>query len=145
MKWLRSSYHWTNQSVWDLPSWIFWKRWFMIFTTITSSKSIDTRRCYLTMQIASRIKFKRITCMKTSMPISIYLIFLGTRKKVHSIMMKTKKQSVKRRMNWTGKLLKSLLVWGWKCVHWKQTNKKWRTQREWRRASSKRISANKST
>ena len=45
----------------------------------------------LPIQIPSRIKFKRITCMKTSMPISIYLIFLGTRKKAHSTMMKTKK------------------------------------------------------
>ena len=38
-----------------------------------------------------RIKFKRIMCMKTSMPISSCSIFLGTGKKVHSTMMKTKK------------------------------------------------------
>ena len=57
---------------------------------ITSSESILTRRCYLPIQIPSCIKFKRITCMKTFMLISIYLIFLGTKKKAHSIMMKTK-------------------------------------------------------
>ena len=37
------------------------------------------------------IKFKRITSMKISMSISSCLIFLGTGKKVHSTMMKTKK------------------------------------------------------
>ena len=30
-------------------------------------------------EISSRIKFKQMTCMKTSMPISIYLLFLGTK------------------------------------------------------------------
>ena len=37
------------------------------------------------------LKFKLITCMKTSMPVSIYSTFLGSRKKAHSKLMKTKK------------------------------------------------------
>ena len=48
----------------------------MIFTTITSKERIQTRRCYLLLQIPSRIKFKRVTCMKTSILISIrFLLF----------------------------------------------------------------------
>ena len=34
----------------------------MISTTITLSESIQTRRCYLPIQIPSRINFKRLTC-----------------------------------------------------------------------------------
>ena len=42
---------------------------------------------HLLIQIPSFIKFKRLTCTKTFMLISPCLIFLGTRKKAHSIMM----------------------------------------------------------
>ena len=62
-----------------------------ISITIRSSESIQTRRCCLLIQIPSRIKFKWITCMKTSTPVSSCSIFLGTDKKVHSTMMKIKK------------------------------------------------------
>ena len=37
----------------------------MISTTIASSKSIQTRRYYLPIQIPSHIKFKWLTCTKT--------------------------------------------------------------------------------
>ena len=59
--------------------WIFRKRWCMISTTIISNKQIHTRRCYLPKQIVSRIKFQWIMCMKMSMLICIYSIFLGTK------------------------------------------------------------------
>ena len=55
----------TNRSMWDLPSRIFQKRWCIISTTITANQSIQTWHCYA----------------KTSMPASIYSIFLSTRKK----------------------------------------------------------------
>ena len=71
----------------------------MIFTTITSSESIQTRSCCLPIQIPSRINFKPLTCMKTFMLIRNCLIFLGTRKKVQSIMMKTKKCKMKDELN----------------------------------------------
>ena len=57
-----------NRLMWDLPSWTFRKRWCMISIPITSSENIQIRRCYLPIQIPLLIKFKRITCMKTSMP-----------------------------------------------------------------------------
>ena len=53
-------------------------------------RKFSTRRCYLLIQTPSRIKFKRISCTKTFMLISICSIFLIMRKKVHSMMMKTK-------------------------------------------------------
>ena len=71
----------------------------MISTTITSSESIQTRSCCLPIQIPSRINFKPLTCMKTFMLIRNCLIFLGTRKKVQSIMMKTKKCKMKGELN----------------------------------------------
>ena len=42
------------------------------------------------IEIASHTKFKWITCMKTFMLISICSVFLDTRKKIHSVIMKTK-------------------------------------------------------
>ena len=62
----------------------------IVSTTITSSESIQTWRCYLLIQIPSRITFKQLTYTKTFMLISSCSIFLGMGKKVHSIMMKTK-------------------------------------------------------
>ena len=49
---------------------------YFILLTITSSESILARRCYLPIQILSRIKFKRLTCTKTFMLINSFLIFL---------------------------------------------------------------------
>ena len=63
-------------------SWIFRKDWCMISTTVASSESIQTWQRYLLIQIPSSIKFKRIMCMKTSMPISSCSIFPGTGKKI---------------------------------------------------------------
>ena len=79
-----------------------WKRWCMISTKL----------------------IKRVTCTKTFMLISICSIFLGTTKKVHSTMVKTK-----WRTGWMGKLQKSLSVWGRRCIRWKQRKKKGRRQR----------------
>ena len=78
-----------DQSMWDLFSWIFQKCWCIISTTITWSKSIQTRRCYLPIQILSRIKFKRLTYMTFKL-IKSSLIFLGTRTWVHSTIWKQK-------------------------------------------------------
>ena len=61
------------------------------YTVVASNESIQTRRCNLPIQIPSYVKFKSMTCMKTFMLISIYLVFLGMRKRVDSMMMKTKK------------------------------------------------------
>ena len=61
--------------MWDLPSWIFWKRWCMIFTTVTPRECTQTRLCYLSIQIPSHTKFKRIMYAKTFMLISFFSIF----------------------------------------------------------------------
>ena len=57
----------------------------MISTTITSRESTQTQRCYLRMQIPSRIKFKWVTCMKTFMLISICSTFPGEGNKVRDL------------------------------------------------------------
>ena len=74
------------------------------YTVVASNESIQTRRCNLPIQIPSYVKFKSMTCMKTFMLISIYLVFLGMRKRVDSMMMKTKKAIRKMKYELNGEI-----------------------------------------
>ena len=85
----------------------------MISTTVTSDEGIQSRTCYLPIQISPRIKLKRITCMKISTLISIYSIFLGTKKKIHD---EKKKVISKMKDELNGDIIEEFVGLRAKCI-----------------------------
>ena len=74
------------------------------------SKSIQTRPCFLPIQIPSRIKFKQLTCVTTFMLISICSTFLGTGKKSQFYNDENKKVIGKMKDQLKGKIIEEFVA-----------------------------------